>query len=194
MSPLIKLALGAFLGFWVNPRSWPALHGPFRTVAIVLGTQAIESNGVEDAVKQESNGTVSRGLLMYNDVTADGDPLPATTDYEWRNCAFCSGFRYPQYIAAAVTHQPAWALVLSLPLPMSWAWFRWVHRHGYSSSSWAGAKVSEVYAEARAEDPNRSIPRSLLWMVGARLALLVPSILSIQLAAVALGVRLSTRR
>lgn len=188
------LALGAWFGFWVNPRSWPALHGPFRAAAIALGQAAAESDFVVDVVKAEGNGTRSVGLLMYNDRTADGDPLPTTADYEWRACAFCAGFRFPEYIGAAVTHRPTWAIPLALPIPIAWAWFRWVHRHGFSDSSWADATVATVYSEARAEDADRCVPRALAGMLTFRALLAIPSLLTIQLAAVILGIRLARSR
>lgn len=151
----LLLAIGVFVGWFLNPAAWPAVGGPFRAIAIMLAQASRESGYAATA---SGDGGQSIGILQYNSATVDGDPLPvASGESDWRLSPFWSGFYACKYVAAAVVQQPRWILELAAPVVVSYGAWRHLWTHGVTAASYAslvadrGAVLTRATAEERVQ-------------------------------------------
>ena len=149
------LVVGALAGWLTHPLVW-VVAGPFRWIALLLGTAAGESGYAADAYNDEDghpNGG-SRGLLQFQDATWEN----LTGSLDGRDSPFLQGFYAARYVSHGLLSDWRW-WAIALPV-YGFGVIRVMWWRGNSSSA---AEGLWAYAAERVAGSNRSFGGFLFW-------------------------------
>jgi hypothetical protein len=129
---LLLVWLGGLVGWALHPLVWLAF-GPFRWLAFLSATAAVESRFDTNAVGDLDKSDASYGILQFN------------ARPELQGKAFQSGQEAGRYVQDAILAHPSWLLALLIPV---WGWvaFRQLWTRGASGidDAWKPASANET--------------------------------------------------
>lgn len=109
-------SLGALLGYFLNPRIWLTLTGPFRWWSMISAMMAAESDYTADASGDEGQ---SLGVLQFGSMhLADfvGSSALSSGEGDPRLSPFKSGFYSAKYVSSTLSNSFDWYWKMATPV------------------------------------------------------------------------------
>jgi hypothetical protein len=107
---------GALLGYFLNPRIWLTLTGPFRWWSFISATMAQESNYTADASGDDG---ASLGVLQFGDMHLAefvGSSTLSSGSGDPRLSPFKSGFYSAKYVSSTLSNSLSWYWRVAVPV------------------------------------------------------------------------------